>query len=81
MLERLFFSHPASVGEGYFQHQRHAFGFAARLFTAAVASFVHGLVPALFLTTGSDTVRHLHDRMNDRLSQARKQQPPPPPSA
>ena len=30
---------------------------------AGVACIVHGVLPAVFVTRGSDTVRTLHDRM------------------
>lgn len=63
MLNRLFLEHPHSVGESYFEHLRNAFAFAASMFVAAVACFVHGIVPAVFLHTGSRTVSRLYDRM------------------
>jgi hypothetical protein len=66
MLKRLFIDHPTSIGETYFQHQRHAFRFATSLLTGALACFVHGIFPAFFLTTGSETVRDLHSRMSTR---------------
>lgn len=63
MLDRLLFDHPRSVGESYLEHQRAAFRFGLTLFVAALACFVHALVPALCLTTGSTTVKRLHERM------------------
>jgi len=63
MLRRWFLDHPRSVGESYFGHQRAAFGFAFRLFGAACACFIHGLVPKFFERTGSRTVAALHDDM------------------
>lgn len=63
MFNRLFLQHPQSVGESYLEHQRHALGFAFSLFFAALACFVHALVPALFVRTGSEAVTRLHDRM------------------
>jgi hypothetical protein len=69
MLERLFLCHPRSIGETYLQHQRHAFSFGLSMLGGAMACFVHGFVPALFLTTGSRTVARLFHRMlKDRLS-------------
>lgn len=70
MLKRFFLEHPASVGETYWVHQRHAFRFAFSLFRGAGACFIHGVVPAFFLTTGSDTVRSLYGRMSDRRNRA-----------
>jgi hypothetical protein len=66
MLKRFFLDHPRSIGETYFEHQRHAFRFASSLFGGAIACFIHGVVPAFFLTTGSETVRNLHSRMSHR---------------
>ena len=63
MLYRWFQAHPESVGESYFEHQRMAFGFSGALLKAALACFIHGLVPGLFQTTGSRTVNRLHERM------------------
>ncbi|WGF87900.1 DUF6356 family protein [Marinivivus vitaminiproducens] len=58
-----FTEHPQSVGECYLQHLRHAWSFACPMFAASIACFVHGLLPFLFLSTGSSTIRRLHDRM------------------
>jgi hypothetical protein len=62
-LWRMFTEHPDTVGETYFQHQRHAFAFGATLVAAGAACLLHGLVPALFCTTGSRAVKRLHERM------------------
>jgi hypothetical protein len=58
-----FTEHPESVGESYVEHMGVAFGFALRLFGAALACFVHGLLPFLFTRTGSTTVTRLHEQM------------------
>ena len=60
---RLFLEHPRSVGESYLEHQRRAFGFGCSLFLAALACFVHAIVPGLFVRTGSSAIARLHDRM------------------
>ncbi len=56
MLERWFLAHPRSVAETYLEHQFAALWFAAQLFTAGLACFVHALVPGLFQNTGSTMV-------------------------
>ena len=66
MLKRLFLDHPTSIGEAYAEHQRHAFRFAFSLFRGALACLIHGICPAFFFTTGSDTVRSLQSGMSDR---------------
>lgn len=63
MLGRVFTDHPRSVGETYFEHQRAAFGFAARLAIAAGACAVHALIPSLFQTRASRIICDLHGRM------------------
>ena len=62
-LKRAFTEHPASVGETYFEHLVHAFGFSWRMVLGGLACLVHAFLPFLFLTTGSDTIRLLHERM------------------
>ena len=63
MFSRLFVEHPRSVGESYFEHQRHALGFALSLLLAGLACFVHAMVPGLFVRTGSNAITRLYDRM------------------
>lgn len=58
-----FTEHPATVKETYFQHMGSAFGFGRSMLVGALACFVHGLLPWLCLTRGSDTIRALHHRM------------------
>lgn len=66
MLKRMFHDHPAKVGESYFEHMIFAFGFSARLFRAALAAFVHGVVPALHETTASSEVLDMNDEIRAR---------------
>lgn len=61
-----FRDHPASVGETYPEHMAFAMRFGARLFCAGAAAFVHALIPALFETTASDTVKAMHAEINSR---------------
>lgn len=58
-----FSDHPASVGETYAQHLASASRFSLRMMGAGICCFVHGLLPFLFVKTGSNTVIRLHDRM------------------
>lgn len=58
-----FTDHPASVGEGYFEHMGQAFAFSRAMFVASLACAMHGLLPFLFLKTGSSTIQRLHTRM------------------
>ncbi len=70
MFEKLFVSHPRSVNESYFEHQRAAFGYGAALIVAGLACLVHGLVPGLCVTTGSRRVAALNHRMGERRRRA-----------
>lgn len=63
MKRALFTDHPASVGETYGQHFRHASGFGLRMILGGFACLVHGLLPFVFVRTGSTQIRSLHDRM------------------
>lgn len=70
-LNGLFTAHPHSVGETYWQHMSSAAAFGSRMIAAGAACLLHGLCPFLFVTTGSQTVRHLHDKMITHRSRVR----------
>ncbi len=70
-LLKIFTAHPRSVGESYGQHMASAASFGSRMIVAGLACCLHGIFPFLFVTTGSQTVRHLHDRMITHRSRAR----------
>ncbi|MBV9992017.1 MAG: hypothetical protein JOZ72_12085 [Alphaproteobacteria bacterium] len=59
----IFTDHPESVGETYGEHFLVASSFGGRMIVAGIACMLHGVFPFLFVTTGSKTVRHLHDSM------------------
>jgi Family of unknown function (DUF6356) len=63
MFRKLFVDHPASVGESYFEHMGMAFSFSFTMMGAALACLIHGLVPGLFKSTGSQTITCLYNRM------------------
>ena len=71
-LKQFFTEHPASVDETYGQHFGHAFGFGWRMVLAGLACMIHGLLPNMFVCTGSTAISHLHERMvnNRRRPQA-----------
>jgi Family of unknown function (DUF6356) len=66
MLQKLLFTHPQSVGESYFAHQRVALTICFTLFGAALAALVHALIPALCERTASRTIAGLHQRIAGR---------------
>ncbi|MCC7049247.1 MAG: hypothetical protein IT562_21220 [Alphaproteobacteria bacterium] len=59
----LFTDHPASVGESYTEHLAMASGFGLKMILGGLACLVHGVLPFLFLRTGSNAIRELHTRM------------------
>jgi hypothetical protein len=59
----LFTEHPATVGESYSEHLAQASGFGVRMILGGLACLVHGLLPFLFVRTGSATISALHTRM------------------
>lgn len=62
-LMRAFSEHPRSVGESYLQHLGTASRFSGALALAALACLIHGLLPFLFVSTGSRQIRRLHEAM------------------
>ena len=62
-LNRAFTEHPASVGESYSEHLFRAVYFGTRMVFAGVACLVHGVLPFLFVRTGSRAIAELNDRM------------------
>lgn len=63
MIRKAFTEHPASVGETYFEHFSHATGFGLRMVIGGFACMLHGLLPFLFVKTGSNQIETLHGRM------------------
>jgi Family of unknown function (DUF6356) len=57
---KLFTEHPASVGESYGEHLIFASGFGLRMILGGIACLVHGLLPFLFIRTGSAQISELH---------------------
>jgi len=55
--------HLADVDEGYFEHLSHAAGFGFTMVGAGLACLVHAVLPFAFITTGSEAIEKLHDRM------------------
>ena len=62
-LIRAFTEHPASVGESYGEHLFRAMYFGTRMLFAGIACLVHGVLPFLFVRTGSRAIAELNDRM------------------
>ena len=60
---RAFTEHPASVGETYTGHLVSAVCFGTRMALAGIACLVHGILPFMFVRTGSRAIAELNERM------------------
>ena len=58
-----FTEHPRDVGETYGEHFVTATGFGMAMLLGGLACMVHGVLPFLCTSTGSRTIRRLHERM------------------
>ena len=66
MADNPFTRHLDEVDEGYGKHLAQATRFGVRMILGGLACIVHGLLPFLFTTTGSRTIRELHRGMTKR---------------
>lgn len=60
MTDNRFTSHLEEVGESYGEHFGAASRFGVQMIAGGLACLVHAVVPSLFVTAGSDTVRKLN---------------------
>lgn len=66
LTERMFAEHPRGLGETYFQHARGAARIGWQLGGAALACFVHAVVPGMCTTRASRTIHRLHGEVSRR---------------
>jgi hypothetical protein len=66
LIDRLFLAHPRSAGQGYLEHMRFAWSFAATMAVATVAALLHGLFPFICQSAAGDRVRALNARLSGR---------------
>lgn len=66
MIDRIFLSHPRSVGESYGEHTATAGRFGIAMIVGGAACLVHAVLPPLFTRTASDTVKRLYAQMKAR---------------
>jgi Family of unknown function (DUF6356) len=65
-IKELFTHHPHAVGESYGEHFGAAMSYAGKLFLASCAAFVHALLPFLFVTTASRSIKAMYANMTGR---------------
>jgi len=63
MIDRIFLSHPRSVGESYGEHAATAARFGFTMIVGGAACVLHAFVPALFPRAASDRVKRLYAQM------------------
>jgi len=68
-----FTAHPQSVGETYTEHLGMATWFGLRMMFAGFACLIHGILPFMFVRTGSRAIIELNDRM---VANRRRCRPP-----
>jgi hypothetical protein len=59
--------HLREVNETYFEHFRFAFPMACRMAWGAFCIAVHSVLPFLFVTNGSDTIRNCNRIVNQKF--------------
>ena len=52
-------SHLKDTNEGYFQHMVCAAKYGIRMILAGIACIIHAIIPDLFVTTASDTMKNI----------------------
>lgn len=62
-IKKAFSEHPASVNETYSEHMAVATSFGWRMIFSGLACLIHGILPFMFVTTGSRMIDQLHDEM------------------
>jgi hypothetical protein len=66
-----FTAHPRDVGESYLEHGVFACRYGAKMIWGGVAALIHGLVPFLFLKTGSRITRELNETLDASHARAK----------
>ena len=59
-------AHLDEVGETYFEHLSIAFRIGFRMLAGGLACLVHGLLPFVFVRTGSNTIKRLCEFVEKR---------------
>lgn len=64
---KLFNQHPRNVNETYWQHLRFSLSCGVCMVLAGFACLIHAIFPFIFKTTGSQTIKKLHQKMEGRI--------------
>ena len=63
-LSSIFLKHPEEKGMRYVEHLKHALALGLETLTCSIIFIVHGIIPALFETTGSTMIKNLNEKLN-----------------
>ena len=58
--------HLDDAGESYIQHLMFALNISIKLLIAGTQCFLHALVPSIFKKSGSNAIRALYNKINNR---------------
>jgi|TARA_B100000767_G_scaffold77414_1_gene74089 hypothetical protein len=58
--------HLDDAGESYIQHLMFALNISIKLLIAGIQCFLHALVPSIFKKSGSNAIRTLYNKINNR---------------
>lgn len=58
--------HLHDAGESYTQHLLFASSIALKMLIASMQCFLHALIPGIFKTSGSNTIKELYNKINNR---------------
>ena len=66
MLRSIFLKHPEEKRMTYLEHLKHALVLGLDTLTCSIIFIVHGIIPALFETTGSTMIKNLNEKLNKK---------------
>lgn len=67
--------HLKEINETYFEHMRFAQRSGLRLVISGIALIIHGLLPDIFITKASDTMKSITEEIAQRKEKAKNQAP------
>jgi hypothetical protein len=65
-LSSIFLKHPEEKGMRYVEHLKHSLSLGLEALCCSIVFIIHGIVPALFETTGSTMIKNLNEKLNKK---------------
>jgi len=62
-LSSIFLKHPEEQKMTYLEHLKHALSLGIQTLGCSIVFIIHGIVPALFKTTGSTMIKNLNQKL------------------